>query len=281
MSLAYVNGEYVEASEAKIDALDRGHIFGDGLYEVISFKNGKLYQVDEHLERYRQGAKEMLFENHPTPWQLKEICQNLLDKSDIEKGIIYLQVTRGTAPRTHAFPKPADPNLFMFIQHMDDPEEEIKKNGISVTLVPDERWDRCYVKSLNLLPNCFYKEKARREGFFEAIQVSESKVTEGTSSNVFRIKDGVICTAPTGSRVLSGITRNTVVKLAIEEGIKVVEKFITVEELFDSDELFITSTVINVLPVKQVDTEKFPVSNYKTTFLLQQKLDEHKNRECS
>ncbi|UMZ73674.1 aminotransferase class IV [Natranaerofaba carboxydovora] len=280
-ALAYINGNYVDLSKAKVDALDRGHIYGDGLYEVIAIENGQLYQIDEHLERYEQGAKEMLYENHPSSSNLKEISQNLIDKSKINKGMIYLQVTRGTAPRAHAFPKPQKPNVFLFVKELADPNDTQKQDGVKTTLVPDERWNRCHVKSINLLPNCFYKEKARQEGYFEAIQVDNSKITEGTSTNVFGIKDGIIYTAPYGSKVLRGITRETILKLAKQENITVKENFITVENFLNCDEVFITSTTIKLLPVKQVDEVSFSVNEYETTFLLQEKLEEYIEDECN
>lgn len=277
--VGYVNGEYVELFEAKVDALDRGYIFGDGIYEVIAIENGSLFQLEEHLERYEQGAKEMLFENYPSPAAIKNICLRLQEKNRIKKGIIYFQVTRGTSPRTHAFPKETSPNIFMFADKIDDPDEEKRTKGVKAILVPDERWDRCHVKSINLLPNCFYKEKAKRSGAFEAIQVCQYGVSEGTSTNVFGVKDNIIFTAPVGKKVLSGITRNTVLQLARENGLKVEEKFLSEEKLLDSDEIFITSTTIKLLPVKQINNVKFPVSRYEVTFLLQKKLSDFIQRK--
>ncbi|WP_158212301.1 aminotransferase class IV [Natranaerobius trueperi] len=273
--LAYVNGEFEDLENAKVDALDRGFIYGDGLYEVVAIYGGKLYQIDEHLERYKNGAEEMLFENYPAPEEIKKISHELLEKSGIKEGIIYLEVTRGTAPRKHSFPEPQKPNLFMFAKEAPRPDAEFKNNGIKTILVPDERWNRCNVKSINLLPNCFYKEKANREGAYEAIQVHRLGVTEGTSTNVFGVKDGVVYTAPTGQRILPGITRDTILKLADRIGIKVVEKFLSPEELYNCDEVFISSTTIKILPVKQIDQVTFPVSDYKTTFVLQEELEKY------
>ncbi len=280
-SLAYMNGEFVNLEDAKVDALDRGFIFGDGLYEVIAIIGGKMYQMDEHLQRYWNGAQEMLIENAPKPDELKQAARELLQKCKIGDGIIYLEVTRGTAPRTHHFPTTAQPNVFMFAKEVNFPDNEKRNNGVSAILVPDERWDRCHVKSINLLPNCFYKEKAKRAGVYEAIQVHRLGVTEGTSTNLYGVKDGIVYTAPAGPRILKGITRDTVLKLAKEQGIEVVEKFMTTSELFSCDEVFITSTTNKVVPLKQIDQVTYPVSEYRVTFTLQEELDKHilENRE--
>lgn len=280
-SLAYLNGEFMNAEDAKVDALDRGFIFGDGLYEVAAIFGGKLYQLDEHLERYWNGAQEMLIENAPRPEELKKAAKELQQKCPVGDGIIYLEVTRGSAPRSHQFPKDPQPTVFMFIKEFNFPDSEKRNNGISVMLVPDERWNRCHVKSVNLLPNCFYKEKAKRAGVYEAVQVHQLGVTEGTSTNVYGVKDGVIYTAPATNRILKGITRDTVLELAEEQGIQVEEKFMTTSELCNCDEVFITSTTNKLLPVKQVDQVSYPVSEYRVTFTLMEELDRHilENRE--
>ena len=273
---AYVNGELVDLKDARIEALDRGFIFGDGLYEVIPFFEGKFYLANEHLERYRQGAQEMLFENHPEPAELKEKAKQLLKKSGLKEGLAYLQVTRGAAPRIHHFPDNPRPNVFMFVQEFEFPGPEKMLHGVKTILVPDERWNRCNVKSVNLLPNCYYKEQARRQGAYEAVQVHpQVGVTEGTSSNVFGVKDGVIYTAPLGQRILRGITRDTVVELAEEEGLKLKERFMTTHDLYQCDELFLTSSACYALPINQVDQVEYSVSRYNITFQLQEALKRH------
>ncbi|ACB84225.1 aminotransferase class IV [Natranaerobius thermophilus] len=280
-ALAYVNGDFVELEKAKIDALDRGFIFGDGLYEVVAIFGGKMYQLDEHLQRYWDGAQEMMFENTPRPEDLKKAARELLQKTGIGEGIIYLEVTRGTAPRSHRFPQEPEPNVFMFAKEAQFPDGEKRTKGVKTILVPDERWNRCHVKSINLLPNCFYKEKAKRAGAYEAIQVHRLGITEGTSTNIYGVKDGVIYTAPAGPRILKGITRTTVLELAEQQGIEVVEKFMTTGELLSCDEVFLTSTTNKVLPINQVDQVTFPVDQYRVTFTLQEELEKHiiENRE--
>ncbi len=274
-SKAYLNGEFFELEEAKVDALDRGFIFGDGLYEVVGVFGGKVYQLDEHLERYWNGANEMLFENMPTPDHIKQAAKELLNKVEIGEGIIYLQVTRGTAPRTHHFPKSQAPNLFMFAKEASFPDSEKRNNGVKTIMVPDERWNRCHIKSINLLPNIFYKEKAKKAGAYEAIQVHRLGVTEGTSTNIFGVKDGIVYTAPTGPRILRGITRVTIFELAEELGIEIAEKFMSISELLNCDEVFLTSTTNKVVPINQIDNVSFSVPEYKVTFELQKALDQH------
>jgi len=274
--MAYVNGNLVELKDAHINALDRGFIYGDGLYEVVAVYNGKLYQMDEHLERFQEGATEMLFENHPTSEELKEIAEELVESSKIKDGIVYLQVTRGVAPRMHSFPENPSPGVFMFVKPFSFPDTDKKFQGVKAILVPDERWNRCHVKSVNLLPNCFYKEQAKRRGAYEAIQVHpEVGVTEGTSCNVFGVKDGVVYTAPLGNRILRGITRCTVVDLAHEKGMTVKEEFMSASQLYRCHEVFLTSTTSQLLPVRQVDRVEYPVSRYQFTFTLQGALQQH------
>jgi len=273
--LAYINGDFMDLQKARIDALDRGFIFGDGLYEVVAVFEGKFYQMDEHLQRYQDGAREMLMENAPSPQELKEATRELKDKAELEKGIIYFQVTRGTAPRTHHFPSSSEPNVFMFVKEPPFPDAEKRKKGIKTIVVPDERWNRCHIKSINLLPNCFYKEKARQEGAFEAIQEHSVGITEGTSTNLFAVKDEVLLTAPSGNRILNGITRKTVLNLAEELGIQYEEKFMSKKELYCCDEVFLTSTINQVLPINQVDEITYPVDSFEITFKLQKALERH------
>jgi len=274
--LAYINGKMVKLNEAKVDALDRGFIFGDGLYEVIAFYQGIPYQMEQHLERYLEGASEILLENHPSAGELKEIADRLLQKSSVKDGIIYLQVTRGAAPRAHQFPENPVPGVFMFVQEYRFRNLAEKTRGVKTILVPDERWGRCNIKSTNLLPNCIYKDQARRRGAFEAIQVHpEVGVTEGTSSNVFGIKEGAIITAPTGLKILPGITRSTVLELAREKGFIIREKFLTTDELLECDEVFLTSSTNQLLPVSQIDQVNYPVSRYSNSFTLQEALQQH------
>ena len=279
MSIAYINGEYYNLEDAKVSTFDRGFLFGDGVYEVIYIKNGGIYQFDEHLDRYFDSAKGLMLESYPGYDELKELSEELMNKSDINEGLIYFQVTRGTAPRQHDFPKNADPTIFAYIipTYVEPEEEERRRTkGVKTILVPDERWDRCYIKTINLIPNCIYKEKAKQEGAFEAIQVHETAgVTEGTSTSIFGIKDGILYTAPEGKRVLPGVTRKTVLMLAREVGIPYDEVFLTKEELLNCDEVFLSSTSCRVMPINQIDMMSFEVSKYEITFILQEKLDEY------
>ncbi len=274
-SLAYINNEIVKLEEAKIEALDRGFVFGDGLYEIVAVFVGKFYQLDEHLQRYWNGAQEIMIENAPQPQELKEKAKELLHKSNMKKGIIYFQVTRGAAPRTHHFPAASQPTVFMFAKEASFPDSEKRNKGVKTIIVPDERWKRCHIKSINLLPNCFYKEKARRAGAFEAIQEHDLGITEGTSTNLLAVKDGVIITAPAGPQILNGITRRTVLSLAEEMGVKIEEKFLTREELLNCDEVFITSTINQILPINQIDNTTYPVNRFDLTFVLQKALEKH------
>ncbi|NLC12377.1 MAG: D-amino acid aminotransferase [Firmicutes bacterium] len=274
MPLAYVNGEYCQPEEAVVPALDRGFIFGDGVYEVISCINGKLFLLEEHLERYTNGVKEIMIENAPSAAELAELCREIVARDGLKNGYVYVQVTRGAAPRVHHFPSAIKPTVFLFTAPAHPPSQEQKKNGVFTIMVPDERWDRCNVKSVNLLPNCLAKEKAKRAGAYEAIMVRKDVgVTEGSSSSVFAVIGETLYTSPNGPRILPGVTRNTVVKLARQLGIKVKEIFLSPEDFLKANEVFLTGTSFNVLPVKQIDQTRFPVENYRITFQLQDELE--------
>ncbi len=282
MSIAYINGEYHDLKKATVSALDRGFLFGDGIYEVILITNGKLYQFDEHVERYIDSVEGLMLDKYPNYKELRQISEELMERSQIKEGLIYLQVTRGSAPRQHNFPTDTEPTVFLYINRLDkDPEmEEKRSNGVKTILVPDERWDRCYIKTINLIPNCLNKEKAKKAGAFEAIQVhDEVGVTEGTSTSIFGIKDGVLYTAPEGKRVLPGVTRKTVLLLAEEAKIPYKEVYLSQKELLECDEVFLSSTNNKVLPINKIDTKVFEVSSYELTFKLQEKLDEYILRE--
>ncbi|GAB6099333.1 D-amino-acid transaminase [Halanaerocella petrolearia] len=256
-NIAYVNGEFVGLEQATISIQDRGFLFGDGVYEVIKLYAGKLFKLEDHLKRLLASTGQIKLELDYSLAELKELCKQVLaqnkDNPRRESGSLYLQITRGTAPRSHSFSDDLEPNLIIYLLPAKSLPEDLRKRGVSVITIPDTRWDYCNIKTTNLLPNILGKQKAKEEEVYESIFVNnEDKVTEGTSSNIFLVQDGVIYTHPANKSILGGITRELVLELARNQ-FKVKEIPFDKEDLYQADEVFITSTTKEVLGVVEVD----------------------------
>ncbi|XJZ26529.1 D-amino-acid transaminase [Bacillota bacterium Lsc_1132] len=253
MKFAILNGKMMERSEAKVDIEDRGYQFGDGVYEVIRIYNGKMFTVKEHLDRFYRSADNIGITVPYTKGQLTEMLNELIDKNKLGLGIIYMQITRGAAPRNHAFPLgDVAPALSAYTKEIDRPLESMEK-GVRTILTEDIRWLRCDIKSLNLLGNILAKQKASEAGCFEAIQHRGEDVTEGSSSNVFIVKNGVIHTHPSDHFILKGITKDVILELCKENGIALEERIFTLEELQHADEVFLSSTTAEVMPIIEIE----------------------------
>ncbi|RXT06618.1 D-amino-acid transaminase [Ammoniphilus sp. CFH 90114] len=252
MSIGFINGRFISIEEEVIPIDERGHQFGDGVYEVIRVYNSMPFMADEHLERLMRSAEAVQIEPNQSLDQLKEIINQGIEISGLTDAEVYIQVTRGISPRQHHFPQcPA--SLSMTIRPVRLVSEELRRNGASVTLMDDERWANCYIKSLNLLPNVLAKQAAYSAGHYEAVFIRDGLITEGSSSNVFVVKGQVVYTTPLSKKILSGITRQAVIGLCKELGIALEEKEMTTEFFMDSDEIFITSTTTELLPICSVD----------------------------
>lgn len=249
----FLNGEFYRSSEARVSIEDRGFLFGDGIYEVIRLYKGSFFELGQHLSRLERSARKTYLSLPYSLERIEMICHELLEKNGIKNGKLYMQITRGAAPRTHEFPTLVKPTIMMKISGLDEVELKEKKKGVSAITLPDERWNNCDIKSLNLLPNVLAKQKARSQGYHEAIFDYSEKITEGASSNVFAVLDDKLVTAPECNRILSGITRNVVIEMVSEEGIPVEERFVTRDELYQASEMFITSTIDEITPVLSID----------------------------
>jgi D-alanine transaminase len=253
MMNAFVNGQYLASEDACLNIEDRGSLFGDGVYEYFKVYDGKVFQLPEHLKRLRYSAGELEL---PVPFSDEDatlVVRTLIKNTGMNHGGIYLHLTRGTVPRAHLFPENCRPNYFMVAREAEPLPPSLYKSGVDCVLLPDERWKRCDIKSLNLLANVLAKEKAKRMGAYDAILHSGQMVTESTSSSVLAVFDGVLTAPPAGPWILPGITRQTVLALAREIGIPVAERFFDCDELKNADEVLLTSTRIDVLPVTTVD----------------------------
>jgi D-alanine transaminase len=251
--IGYLNGKFSPLEDVKISPDDRGFLFGDGVYEVIRTYHGVPAFWGEHFARLVRSAKEIQLAFSFEPSAFQRLLLSGLQQSGYQEGKIYIQVTRGVAPREHIFPSKEDPTIFMSFRKMVPLPIEILRQGVSVITLPDIRWDRCDIKSLNLLPNVLAKQKAREAKAFEGIFVRDGLVSEGAASNIFAVKEDMIITPERNQFVLSGVTQQHVVSLAESRGRDVQFRPIPVSDLFHSAEIFLVSTTIEILPVIQVN----------------------------
>lgn len=251
--IGFVNGRFHPLEEATVSVEDRGFQFGDGVYEVIRTYRGKPFHLDAHLARLERSARAIEL---PLPWNIQQWAAYVHDgivRSGYPESKVYLQLTRGAAPRDHAFPASAKPTAVMTVREMKPMDPAVRASGVAVMTMDDWRWGRCDIKSVNLLPNVMARQKAKQAGVFEAVFIRNGQVTEGAVSNVMVVKAGRVLTAPEGERILSGVTRMLVLELIRKEGLPVEERFVTLDELLRADEIFLTSTTVEVLPVIRVD----------------------------
>ena len=247
------NGEIVEKSEVNIDIEDRGYQFGDGIYEVIRVYNGHLFTKDEHIQRLYESAEKISIRIPFSKKDLMQRLEELVETNQLDTGIIYLQITRGTYTRQHGFPsEEIIPTYVAYTREMPIPQVSMD-NGVKGLLVEDIRWLRCDIKSLNLLGNILAKQQAAEAGCYEAIQHRGEEITEGSSSNVFIVQDNCDITRPATNLILNGITRQVILKLCKENGIEYKEQIFTVNDLKQADEVFISSTTSEVMPIVQIN----------------------------
>lgn len=256
MEFALLNGEIIERSEAKVDVEDRGYQFGDGVYEVIRVYNGKMFTLAEHLKRFVKSAESIGISLKYTSEQLTDLLGNLLIKNNLLTGNIYMQVTRGIAPRNHVFPTGnVPPTLVAYTIKGVRPLDNLK-TGVRAILTEDIRWLRCDIKSLNLLGNLLAKQKASEQGCFEAIQHRGQDVTEGSSSNIFIVKNGTVITHESNNLILKGITKDVILDLCIKNNIPVIERTFSLAELDEAEEVFLSSTTAEVTPIIGINGKK-------------------------
>jgi D-alanine transaminase len=253
---AYVNGRYLPHARAAVHIEDRGYQFADGVYEVVPVYNGILVDEDPHLDRLERSLGELGIAMPMERRALKLVSRELMRRNDLSNGFLYLQVTRGVAPRDHKFPdRSVPPALVMTTRQMKPHSDQVLNEGLKVITLPDIRWARCDIKTISLLPNVLAKQQAVEAGAYEAWQVDpEGRVTEGTSSNAWIVTtDGKVVTRDAGQAILSGITRLSLIELIREEGLTLEERAFTVEEAKAAKEAFLTSSTSYLLPVTRID----------------------------
>jgi D-alanine transaminase len=249
----YFNGRFTTTDERVLGIEDRGFQFGDAVYEVFKFVGRKPAFLVEHFRRLEKGLREIEIACPWTQEQFTSVMADLLDRTAFDDGIVYIQVSRGEAPRAHFWPEGIPPTAIAYSRAFRFPDTSRKDLGIKVITVPDNRWHFCNVKSVNLLANAIAKKAAQRAGADEAILLDDAFVREGASSNFFAVKNGGIVTHPLDERILPGVVRDKVIGLALAAKIRVDERPLREAELFDVDEAFITSTTQGVMPVTEID----------------------------
>lgn len=255
--LLYLNGVFLPMAEGRISVEDRGFQMGDGVYEVVKVLKGGLVWLEDHLDRLRYSLRQIGLERALEGYPLEDVLPELVRRSSVRQGWVYVQVTRGVAPRDFALPSLARPTVLAYARSRRPPTKAQIMAGIALYPVVDIRWARCDIKSTNLLATVLAKEEARRAGADEALFVGpQGEVREGGSSNVFAVIQGVVTTPPPGPHVLAGVTRKHVLEIARRAGYLVEERSFTLQELLDACatdcEVFVASTMRDIMPVVRV-----------------------------
>lgn len=253
--VAYVNGRYLRHREAAVHIEDRGYQFADGVYEVIAVRDGALIDEDLHLKRLGRSLGELRIVSPMGTGALRAVMGEVVRRNGVRDGILYIQMTRGVAPRDHAFPKAPKTAVVMTARRTRPPSTEAAEAGVRVITLRDQRWARCDIKSVSLLPNILAKQQAREAGAYEAWQVDpDGKVTEGTSTNAWIVTDGdEVVTHEATNAILNGVTRLGLMAVIERAGLRFVERAFSVEEAKRAREAFLTSTTALVLAVVRID----------------------------
>ncbi len=251
--IVYFNDKYIPHEDVKVSPFDRAFLFSDGVYEALRTYAGKLFRLDDHLERLRYSLSELDI-NFNDFNLIENICAKLAAVNNIKIDYsVYLQISRGVSfPRTHHYENNLTPNVFVFVKPIKDNSKQIT-DGVKVVLEKDLRWLRCDIKSTSLLPSIMANQNAIRDNAFEAILFRDDFITEGSHTSFFAVKDNRIFTVPLSNYILNGVTRKVILQLCKENKIKSCEEHITVNELKDYDEFFITGTTTEVTPIIQID----------------------------
>tara|TARA_Y100000590_G_scaffold469305_1_gene656059 strand:+ start:8788 stop:9633 length:846 start_codon:yes stop_codon:yes gene_type:complete len=255
MSVVYLNGEYLNKDLATVSVDDRGFLLADGLYEVTSAYKGNFFRFEQHIQRLIRGLDFLRINYDPVDileMHLRLLAENKLE--DQEASIVYLQITRGVAPRTHCFPPEETlPTVYAFARDFKRPDSKRWGQGYAAITVPDNRWGRVDIKSIALLPNVLAQQEAIDSGAIEALLVKDGMVLEGSHSNVFGVFNGVVTTHPATHEILHGVVRGSIIELAQKMGMAVIERPIALDEMRGAEEIFFTGTTAEVRPTVYLD----------------------------
>ncbi len=253
LTQVYLDGKFLPPDQAKVSVFDRGFIFGDGVYEVIPVFGGRLFRLPHHLARLEASLAAIRVHNPHTAGEWKNVFARLMEEHGTRDQSIYLQITRGVAPRDHAFPPDAVPTVFAYAQPLKYPPAEQLAEGVAAVTTADIRWQRCDIKAIALLANALLRQQAIEQGAAEAILVRDGLMTEGAASNIFIVSGERLVTPPKGPYILPGITRDLVVEIARANRIACEEKPVTIEMLRTANEVWLTSSTKEILPITRVD----------------------------
>jgi D-alanine transaminase len=271
----YFNGRWTTTDERVLGVEDRGFQFGDAVYEVFKFSRKRPIFLIDHFHRMDRGLRDIDISNPWSESSFARMCDELLERTAFEDGIVYIQVSRGESERAHFYPDDMKPTAVAYSRRFRFPDAVKKERGIRLITTPDLRWKLCQVKSVNLLANVLAKKRAQRASADEALLVGDGQVREGASSSFFVVIEGKVVTHPLDEHILPGVVRDRVIGLALASKIRVDERPIRESELLDLDEVFITSTTMGVMPVTEIDGRVIGDSRRgETTTRLQQLLDD-------
>jgi len=254
-AIVYLNGEYVPADEARVSIWDRGFMFGDGVYEVIPAYGGRLFRLEQHLQRLDNSLFEIRLAPPLSHGQWGRCLEELIRRNGGGDLSVYLQVTRGQAVRNHGFPDGTPPTVVATCSPLPEVAPETLRDGVAAVTCEDIRWKYCHIKAITLLPNVLLRQQALDAGAAEAILVRDGTVTEGAASNIFVVKDGLVLTPPNGPYLLPGITRDLIIELAREAGLTCREASLPAASLAAADEIWLTSSTRELTPVTLLDGE--------------------------
>lgn len=253
--VAYVNGRYMQHREAAVHVEDRGYQFADGCYEVVAIADGKFIDEGLHLQRLHRSLDALEIVAPMSDAALRTVMREIVRRNAVREGFIYLQVTRGAAPRDFAFPSGVRPSLVMTARRRTLRDPRLAAEGVKVITIPDLRWARPDIKSVSLLPNALGKERAKRAGAYEAWQIdSDGNVTEGTSSNAWIVTaEGDVVTHQADTAILNGVTRLGLIRVIAAAGLRLIERKFSLGEAKVAREALLTSSTNFVLPVVRID----------------------------
>lgn len=251
--VAFLNGRFLPIADAVVSIEDRGFQFGDGIYEVLRTYQGRPFQLDAHLHRLDRSAHALALKQPYPHSRWRQLVEEGISRAAYTEAKIYLQITRGVAPRDHAYASDLVPTVVMTVREFHPLPERAQTAGVNAMTVEDMRWGRCDIKSINLLANVLARQEAKQGGVFETILLRDGLVTEGAVSNVIVVRNRSLITAPEGPHILSGVTRSVVLRLASQEGLPLHERYPSQDELYGADEVFLTGTTVEVLGVIRID----------------------------
>ncbi|HWS02130.1 MAG TPA: D-amino acid aminotransferase [Gammaproteobacteria bacterium] len=254
MPIIYLNGQFIPPEQAMVSVMDRGYLFGDGVYEVIPAYNGKPFRLDAHLKRLHNSLSAIRIREPMSTDTWRAMIEDLLQRNPGTDQSIYVQVTRGVAPkRDHAFDDSLVPAVFAMVNPIAPADPAVERDGIKAITLDDIRWHACNIKAITLLPNVLLRQQAIDAGAAEAILIRNGYATEGAASNLFVVKRGLLITPPKGPQLLPGITRDVILELAAHSALPYREGDISETDLHDADEIWVTSSTKEILPITQLD----------------------------